>query len=78
MTIESCASRRRRWAILPETYAVAAHYACEFAIASSLAKADHTFTGSSMRMAAAGLAAILAFAVMGIKMTHKVAARCTR
>ena len=48
-------------AILPETYAqqVAAHYACEFAIASSLAKADHNFHRIIYVMAAAGLALIL-------------------
>ena len=60
---------------LPENFAqqVAAHYACEFAIASSLAKTEHNFHRIVYVMIAAGLALILGLAVMGIKMTHKVA-----
>ena len=75
MTIEEPKEPPPAPAILPETYAqqVAAHYACEFAIASSLAKADHNFHRIIYVMAAAGLALILGLAVMGIKMTHKVA-----
>jgi nitrogen fixation/metabolism regulation signal transduction histidine kinase len=61
--------------IVPETFAqqIAAHYACEFAVSSSLAKADHNFYRIVYVMIAAGLALIIGLAVMGIKMTHKVA-----
>lgn len=75
MTIEEPKQPPPAPAISKEVYAqqVAAHDACEAAIAASLAKADHNFHRIIYVMVAAGLALILGLAVMGIKMTHKVA-----
>jgi hypothetical protein len=57
------------------TYAqqVAAHWECEFGIASDLAAADSRFKTIVFVMIGSSILLILGLAVMGIKMTHKVA-----
>ncbi|MBK9037123.1 MAG: hypothetical protein IPL61_38745 [Myxococcales bacterium] len=60
---------------LAETYAqqVAAHHTCELEISAALASADRRFQMIVLVMVGSGLLLILGLAVMGIKMTHKVA-----
>lgn len=52
---------------------VAAHDACEREISAALASADRRFRTIVLVMVGSGLLLILGLAVMGIKMTHKVA-----